>query len=139
ESQWRLFHRHPWLLQVSTGRSLLGPNALHNFETHIAVLAGLGLTDVERINLIVMVDSYVSGMARTLIEAEQAAERTGLSDEQFWSAQQPFLIPPMQSGDYPEVASLDMSVFTEFGTSAFEFGLERVLDGVEVLLRGRTG
>jgi AcrR family transcriptional regulator len=138
ESQWHLFHRHPWLLQVSSGRPLLGPNALRNLEILLTVLAGLGLTDEERLNVIVMVDSFVAGLARTQIEAEQATERTGTTEEQFWAAQQPFLVDLMLRGDYPEMAALDVNVFAQFGRNTFEFGLERVLDGIEDMVERRA-
>src|ERR671914_2667448 len=40
---WALFHRHPWILQITPGRSLLGPNETDLFEATLRVVDGIGL------------------------------------------------------------------------------------------------
>jgi AcrR family transcriptional regulator len=134
---WDLYQRHNWLLHVSEARPLLGPNSTKGTDYALAVLAGTGLTDVERMSTIVTVYGYVSGHARNYIDAVQAAERTGVTDEQFWSAQEPFLSKAMLSGDYPHLAALDGAVFGEVFQSAFGFGLQRLLDGIEAYVEER--
>jgi hypothetical protein len=40
----------------------------------------------------------------------------------------------LASGDYPLMTSLDPAAFQMADSQAFEFGLERVLDGIEVFI-----
>jgi AcrR family transcriptional regulator len=137
---WELYHRHSWLLQVSASRPLLGPNVLKSLEYSLGVVSDIGLSDAEMMNVIVLVDSYVSGAARNSVDAAQAAQRTGVTDEQFWAAQEPYLVKIMSCGQYPRMAGLDAGVFEEIARTGFEFGLQRLLDGVETLVaaKGRS-
>ena len=43
----------------------------------------------------------------------------------------------METGDYPHVAALDEDSFDHAGEVVFEFGLQRVLDGIQVLVDSR--
>jgi AcrR family transcriptional regulator len=44
---WDLYRRHPWMLQIATGRSVLGPHAAIKYEAELRPLDNLGLSDVE--------------------------------------------------------------------------------------------
>jgi AcrR family transcriptional regulator len=136
--QWDLYHRHTWLLQISQGRPVMGPNAIKGYEQTLKVMAGIGLSDVDRVAITSMIDSFVSGSARNKIEAEQATQRTGVTDEQFWTAQAPFFTEIMTSGQFPEMAGLDGMVYVEVIEKMFEFGLERLLDGLETYISAKT-
>jgi len=137
---WQLYQAHPWLLQVDQSRPLLGPNALTGVEGILAGLAGLGLTDQERVTVLTTVDAYVTGLARNLVGAVEAERRTGVSNQEFWAMQEPVLIKAMASGDYPTLASLDEDAWAGPWDMTFEFGLQRLLDGIEAFIatRGRA-
>ncbi|GAA3505674.1 hypothetical protein GCM10019016_127870 [Streptomyces prasinosporus] len=98
----------------------------------------MGLSDPEPLSAIVMVDGYVVGAARTRLYQEQAERGSGLTDAQFWEAQQPVLEKAMTSGRYPVLASLSEDTFGS-GFDHFEFGLQRILDGLEAFVARRTG
>jgi AcrR family transcriptional regulator len=132
-----LYQKHEWLVQVSQARPMLGPNTLASFEYSLSVLAGTGLTPPEKLNVVVVVDGYVIGAARNEIESSQAAKRTGVTDEQFWAAHEPFMVEMMSTGDYPNISELPETLFEESSDTAFDFGLERILDGIEVLINAR--
>ncbi|MGH3925574.1 MAG: hypothetical protein ACRDTT_22405 [Pseudonocardiaceae bacterium] len=51
--------------------------------------------------MILAVDHYVTGTARTYVLRQQAIQETGISDDEFWAAQEPTLIQAMDSGNYP--------------------------------------
>lgn len=127
---WRLHLQHPWLLQVNQARPLLGPHAMAGFDLTMGGLEGLGLTDRERLSIIVAIDGYVSGSARSYLNGLEAAKRTGVSDEEFWAAQGPFLSEAIQSGRFPTLARLDEGTFDVGGDRLFEFGLARLIDGI---------
>ncbi|RSM79402.1 TetR/AcrR family transcriptional regulator [Kibdelosporangium aridum] len=132
-----LYLRHPWLLHVSMARRLIGPSALASFEYFLDVMADTGLTEAEKLNTIGLVDGYVTNATRAVMDAAQVAERTGLSDEDYWEAHKPFLERFLTQGNYPNMMKMHEGVFEEAIATSFEYGLQRVLDGLEVLINSR--
>lgn len=132
-----LYRRHTWLLEVNQSRPILGPSALDGMERVLARIKPMGLTDPELMSAIITIDGYVVGAARTQVYEAEAERRSGLTDAQFWGAQQPTLEKAMLSGRYPVLASLSEDTFGT-GFDHFEFGLQRILDGLEVLVAARS-
>ncbi|KOG36899.1 TetR/AcrR family transcriptional regulator [Streptomyces resistomycificus] len=131
-----LYRRHPWLLQVNQSRPLLGPSAIDGMEKVLTRIKPMGLRDPELVSAIILIDGYVVGAARTQVHQEEAERRTGLTDAEFWAAQAPTLEKIMTSGRYPLLAGLSEDTFgPDF--DHFEFGLQRILDGLEVLVSQR--
>ena len=131
-----LYQRHPWLIRVNQSRPILGPSALDGMEKVLSRIKSMGLTDPELISVIIAVDGYVVGAARTQLYHQEAEHRTGLTDAEFWQAQAPVLEELMLSGRYPHLAGLSEDAFgPDF--EHFEFGLQRMLDGLEVLVEQR--
>ncbi|MEV0223678.1 TetR/AcrR family transcriptional regulator [Streptomyces sp. NPDC050704] len=128
-----LYQRHPWLLRVNNSRPVLGPSSMDGMEKVISRIRPMSLRDPELVSVVIMIDSYVTGAARTQLYAQEAERRTGLTDTEFWAAQSPILEKVMTSGRYPVMASLSEDAFgSDF--DHFEFGLQRILDGLEVLV-----
>lgn len=134
---WRMYVKHPWLLQVNQARPILGPNALAGFDFALASLDGLGLTGREKVAMLIAIDSYVTGTARTYVLQQQASEESGISDEEFWAAQEPTLREAMASGDYPQIAALPEDAFSLAGEEALEFGLAPLLDGFAAFIAAK--
>ncbi|MCT9141106.1 TetR/AcrR family transcriptional regulator [Streptomyces violarus] len=131
-----LYRRHPWLLHVNQSRPVLGPSAVDGMEKILTRIRPMGLTDPELVSAVIMIDGYVVGAARTQLYEREAERRTGLTDAEFWQAQVPVLEKAMASGRYPVMASLSEDSFgSDF--DHFEFGLQRILDGLEVLVERR--
>ena len=138
-----LFHRHPWLLEVVTFRPPLGPGVLAKYDFELRALEGLGLSDVEMDSVLTLVIGYVQSAARLALEATLVEQRTGLTDEQWWEAQAPLLEQVIDPGRYPVADRVGTAAAIAYGglwdpDHAFEFGLDRVLDGIGVLIEGRT-
>ncbi|MER7172272.1 TetR/AcrR family transcriptional regulator [Streptomyces mesophilus] len=134
------YRAHPWLLKVNQARAVLGPSAIRSMEVVIAPLRTMGLTDPELLSVIITVTSWVTGHARTEADAVEAVKETGLSDEEFWGSQQPFLERAMLSGEFPQMASLSEDTFN-YDYDHFEFGLQRLIEGFATLVeeRNRSG
>ncbi|MFG3659282.1 TetR/AcrR family transcriptional regulator [Streptomyces sp. NPDC047706] len=131
-----LYRRHPWLLHVNQSRPILGPAAIEGMERVLTRIRPMGLSDRELVSAIILVDSYVVGAARTQVHQQEAERRTGLTDAEFWQAQVPVLEKVMASGRYPVMASLDEDTWgPDF--DHFEFGLQRILDGLETIVAQR--
>ncbi|MFJ9415649.1 TetR/AcrR family transcriptional regulator [Streptomyces sp. NPDC101227] len=137
-TNWRLHHRHAWLLQVDQSHPLLGPNALDVFEYALRGLAGTGLTDREKVHVMVVLDGFVSGTARTQLNSAHAERRTGITTEDFWRAQEPILSQAMRSGRYPTLAGLAEDAFTGGDSPVFELGLTALLDGFAAAIAARA-
>ncbi|MQA85789.1 MAG: TetR family transcriptional regulator [Streptosporangiales bacterium] len=133
-----LYLAHPWLLQVNWARPVLGPTSLACLELVLHGLDGLDLSDQEKMMVVVAVDSFVTGTARTYVHSLAAAEGTGMSDEEFWATQGPFLEKAMSTGAYPTLASMSEDAFGASHEQTFEFGLARLLDGIEGFIARRT-
>ncbi|MEU5282682.1 TetR/AcrR family transcriptional regulator [Streptomyces sp. NPDC020755] len=128
---------HPWLLKINQARTVLGPSALRGLELSLTALRSMGLRDPELIGVIITVNSFVEGLARTQADAAEAVRETGLSDQDFWDNQRPYLERAMLSGAYPMMAGLSEDAFSaEF--DHFAFGLRRLIAGFEALVAERA-
>ncbi|MGW0943885.1 TetR/AcrR family transcriptional regulator [Streptomyces sp. NPDC002623] len=131
-----LYRGHPWLLEVNQTRPLLGPSALDGMEKVLTLIRPMGLTDPELVSAIIMVDGYVVGAARTQVYQEAAERTSGMTTADFYSAQAPFLERVMATGRYPVLATLAEDTWGP-GFDHFTFGLQRILDGLELLVAQR--
>ncbi|MBM7091634.1 TetR/AcrR family transcriptional regulator [Streptomyces sp. NPDC012461] len=131
------YHRHPWLLGVNQSRPVLGPHALDGLERVLARIRPMGLSDPELLSVIIMIDGYVVGAARTDLFWQETERTSGLTESQFWEAQRPTLEKAMSTGRYPVMAALSEDTFgPDF--DHFGFGLRRILDGLEVHVARRA-
>ncbi|WP_067890289.1 TetR/AcrR family transcriptional regulator [Actinomadura chibensis] len=139
---WDLFHRHPWLLQVTLARPPMGPNMLGKYEYELRAVDGLGLTDLEMDQVVALVTGFAESAARVSVNAAEAERRSGISDEQWWEATAPLLETLVDEADYPLGTRVGTAAGQEYNAAvaparAFEFGLARILDGVAVLIASR--
>ncbi|WP_214105443.1 TetR/AcrR family transcriptional regulator [Acrocarpospora catenulata] len=142
--QWALYRRHPWLLQVAAGRPPLGPNAIAKYEYELSAVEGIGLTDLEMDAVVTLVSGFVHGAARGALESSAASGATGMTDEQWWEAHAPVLGALVDPRRFPIASRVGTAAGQEHQAAydplhAFEFGLARVLDGIAVLVSGRSG
>jgi len=148
-AQWAHYHRHPWVLQVSGARALLGPNETAVFESALHAVSGIGLTGREMLHVVALVGEYVRGAAQRAVEAAQAARRTGVTDDQWWKDRAPILDRYFDAGRYPTLAGLDqegafdqpeggLDYTVQNAVDSFEFGLPRVLDGIQAFVERRS-
>ena len=140
--EFRAFYlRHPWVLQVSTHRPVLGPNTLRSYEYFLAAFDGLGLSEVEMDLSVTTISNYVHGAVRDVARARMVKEQTGMSDDEWWYAIAPFL-ETVDFSAYPVASRVGPVVGELYGLGdpdqAFDFGLERLLDGLEILVTSKA-
>jgi AcrR family transcriptional regulator len=139
-----LYRRHPWLLHVvAASRPPLGPNVIAKYDHELRAVEGIGLTEVEMDSVLTLVLGHVEGTARRAVEASQAEKRTGMTDDEWWSANAPLLEKVFDADRYPTAARVGAAAGAAYEAAydpehAFEFGLQRVLDGIEALVRARS-
>ena len=140
-----LHRRHPWLLQIATARTVLGPHVVTRYDAAVGLLAGTGLHATQVELCIATVDSYLRGAASEVVEAEQAPTRTGRSDDEWWQAYAPILDRHLAAGNFPNLVALDSGgafvppegdapYTVRRALARFEFGLALVLDAIDRLV-----
>ncbi|PSK90185.1 TetR family transcriptional regulator [Murinocardiopsis flavida] len=76
--------RHPWMLQVSQVRPVLGPNEYTELETLTRIVVSTGLHPVKLRRIVGTLPHFVRGAAQSIAESRHAAEATGVSEEDWW-------------------------------------------------------
>jgi AcrR family transcriptional regulator len=137
--EYALYLRHPWMLHIAQGRPMLGPNSMTATDIVLRAVDGLGLTEDEMLAVAVTLSSFVSGVAKSTIEAAQAADRTGISDDEWWEIQGEFVGPAVVAGKLPMLTKVGEAGAFDSDFDHVEFGLQRVLDGLAVLIEARRG
>jgi AcrR family transcriptional regulator len=148
-ADWALFERHPWVVRAAGPRPTLGPNEMAVYEATLRAVDGIGLTDREMTAVVTLVAGYVSGVARGIAEAVAEGETHG-SEETWWRERSAVLERVFDAERFPVSTRLSAAgVFDGDPDAAdylaneirstFEFGLERVLDGIAVLVDQRSG
>ena len=130
---------HPWLLQVNWTQPVLGPNSMADMELIFDGLREMPLSDQQKMQAIVALDSYVTGAVRQEILSHRAASESGMTDEDFWQSQAPILEGIFATGRFPVMAALSEDTFAGTWEEHFELGLELLLDGVEKQVAAASG
>jgi AcrR family transcriptional regulator len=117
----QVFRRHPWVLPLVTGGRRMGPQECAWGEAGLQVIADAGVTPPDDGLVLQLVNGYVRGAA---VPVAERAPDLGAIERSGRSAQLPRLIALLAA---PPEGPAD-------GPTAFEFGLARVLDGVEAHL-----
>ncbi|GAA2192807.1 TetR/AcrR family transcriptional regulator C-terminal domain-containing protein [Micromonospora lupini] len=134
--QWSIYCRHPWLAQVvSLTRPLMAPNAVAHTECALRALAGCGLDPHTQLHLVTALANHVRGTAVNLQQGAEAEQDTGLTDDEWMVAQADALGRLLAAGEFPHLTRLSRSAIDLNADSLFEFGLQRLLDGVAALVR----
>lgn len=133
---WDIYRRHPWALHVTMTHRPFGPNILAGLEVTLRTVSGLGLAPEDMIQIVNTVDDYVHGALAASLETAEADQGSGLTGEA-WLEQHGALLAEFAAfEDYPTLMELwSHDTFTEREID-FEFGLQRVLDGIEHYIAG---
>jgi AcrR family transcriptional regulator len=138
-----LYASHPWAAGLSRSRPPLGPGLMAKYEHELRAFAGTGLDDVETDSALTYLLGFVQAAARAAEDARLDAERSAQSDQQWWEESGPLLAKVFDTHAYPTAVRIGAAAGAELGgafnpTHAYVFGLERVLDGLGVLIERRA-
>ncbi|HEX7744294.1 MAG TPA: TetR/AcrR family transcriptional regulator [Micromonosporaceae bacterium] len=141
--------RHPWALRVPITGPPVTPNQIAWLEQGLRCLGSTKLAESEKLSTILLVSGYVlrwATLATDLGElpgtpgAEAGPEADGKPADDgtaYWQA----LAKVMDPERFPAVTAVLKAELAGEGSddflAEFVFGLERVLDGIEVLVKGR--
>jgi AcrR family transcriptional regulator len=135
---WGRYLRHPWLLQVSYARPVLGPHEQTVLESLLGVLHAAELPPDRLRPAVSALLHLVRGAAQTATEARAAAAATGTSDQQWWTERSALLsgLAPDFAQRFPRSTALAGSSSTadydpvRQGKDALDGGLRLLLDGL---------
>ena len=128
---WQVFTAHPWILGGSIGLRPIGPLELGWMNAGVAALAGSGLSGAERLDAIELVSGHVRALAQqvlTVTPMVTEAQFLGLVDSALSAHPDRFaaLRAAMTDGSWPDGRD-----------QALDFGLQRIMDGIAVLIEQR--
>jgi AcrR family transcriptional regulator len=146
-SRWARAHlaalrRHPWIVRVPISGPPVMPNQVAWFEQGLRALGKTGLAEGEKLSVLLLLNGFVRNEA-TLQADLQAAHAADSSREPAAASYGRLLAQLVDAARFPAISALLASgVFEqpddEDVDADFEFGLERILDGVAALVRERA-
>ncbi|MEU9131466.1 TetR/AcrR family transcriptional regulator C-terminal domain-containing protein [Kitasatospora sp. NPDC048540] len=132
---WSTFRRHPWLAPaMSLTRPQPLPGAMPFSEWVLATLAGQGLDLQTAFTCYLALINYIRGTAVNLETEAEAQAATGLDSEEWMDAHEPELRAVFAAGGFPTLDRLATEGYDFDLDLLFEFGLQRILDGIAVLV-----
>ncbi|MFJ8043663.1 TetR/AcrR family transcriptional regulator [Kitasatospora sp. NPDC096147] len=125
--------RHPWTSAASTpGLLLMGPHTTARSDALYGALAPLGLAPRETARIANSVEAYVRGVCRALADQQADTRQSGVDYERWWEQATPHLTRLITRERFPHLYGLwEQGAFEEPADAGFEFGLRRLLDGIE--------
>lgn len=131
------YRQRPWLLDIPIRGAPVTPNLLRWLEVLLSALSGSGLDQQDTLGCAMLLDSYARSTA-SLIRGLAGNEASPAQA----SAVMEFLHPLLRDRGYPLLADLLASGAYQDGDDLdkeVEFGLDRILDGIDALVAARQG
>jgi AcrR family transcriptional regulator len=133
---WAMFRAHPWLASaLSLTRPQVMPDALPFTEWLLTALDGYGLELSTMFTTYLMLINYVRGTAVNLEAEAEAEAATGLNSEEWLQTQEAQFWSSLPPGGYPRFQRLISEEYDFNLDQIFEFGLQRLLDGLDALIK----
>jgi len=136
-----VLRRHSWLVRVPIGGPPVMPNQVLWFERGLACLRQTRLAEAEKPSTLLLVNGFVRNQATLEADLLIAARTSGTSPEHVGASYSAMLARLTDAERFPAIgALLTARVFMGDGAveDDFQFGLDRILDGIEVLVRARA-
>ena len=130
------YRRHPWAVRIPISGVPPTPNQVAWLETGLGCIAGTGLSEQQRLSTVLLLSVFVrseASLALDIVEARQ--QLAGGSGPNDYGRMIRDLIDPER---FPMVSATAATGAFEDDAGVegeFRFGLDRILDGLEVLLQ----
>ncbi|RJO75814.1 TetR/AcrR family transcriptional regulator [Nocardia panacis] len=132
EAVFDTFVAHPWALEATLGIRPIGPNETAWAEVAVRALADTGLTGPEKLDTVALLSGHVRGLVQQVGAAgrDQMSERADGHLARLTSA---------AGESYPALAAAlaEEAAAASGEGDALRFGIERILDGLGVLMARR--
>jgi AcrR family transcriptional regulator len=135
---WAMFQRHPWLAPaLSVTRPQPIARGLASAEWVLSALDGRGLDPSTMLTIYITLVNYVRGTAVNLELEADAEAASGLNSEEWLDTQGPAMQAIVEAGRFSVFARVTASDYDFNLETLFEFGLQRLLDGLSVFIDDR--
>jgi AcrR family transcriptional regulator len=139
-AQWVMLRAHSWIVHLPVTGPPITPNQLAWTDRALRMLRGTGLTEADKAGVVLLVANYMLTTARLSTDLGPAASGESVA------AYSTLLSSLVDAQRFPALrTAIDAGAF-DYQPDATEeerqfdylFGLDRILDGVETLIRHRT-
>lgn len=155
-AQLAVYRRHPWIVQIPITGLPVSPNQLAWLEAGLSAFAEVRLSPAEKLALVNLCHGFIRHEAQFSGDIRRERDKAGVSEAEALAEygrvlarltdpeRYPTLHEMAVSGAFeaPEIAGADAAEGGEVGPETepdFDFGLRRVLDGIEAYVRSRCG
>ena len=141
----KVFRDHPWYGDIPISSVPITPNNLVFVDWMLRIMRGFPLSDYEKMSFLLLISSYARSVGLIQRDMDRAVQ-AGSSPEEFSGLNYtealkqlvqpdrfPDLHPVVMSGTYTGENDIDNLVGDDF-----DFGLERILDGIQYYLDSRN-
>ena len=129
---WTVFGRHPWAAEViSLSRPQLIPNILPLAEWSLSTLRAMGFGTHDMVCTHINLFAHVRGMALARLAEAQAEKDTGMTADDWMRHRGGALRQWADAGGRPGLGHLVSEPFDFDLDTIFEYGLQRLLDGID--------
>jgi AcrR family transcriptional regulator len=129
--------RHPWVVRIPISGLPIMPREVAWFENALACMRDTGLNEARKASVVMLLAGYVRNLATTEADIGAAIAASGLSPVE-WMSTYPAMLRELTDPErFPALAAfIEAGVFEadDGPDDEFVFGLDRILDGVEVLI-----
>jgi AcrR family transcriptional regulator len=133
---WAVFSRHPWAAEVlSVSRPQLVPSVLPLAEWSLSTLRATGFATHDMLCAHISLFAHVRGMALARLTEAQAEKDTGMSADEWMRRQDRALRQQAGSAGHPGLGRIIREPFDFDLDTVFEYGLQRLLDGIDARRR----
>lgn len=139
KTNWELYRKHPWIVELSGRRPVLGPHVVLKYELELCALDGIGLSDIEMDSTLSLLLMHVESCARLQSGMKRTEASSQVDDNEWWLAFAPALGGITDWSRFP-VSSRVGQASGELHQSAYNpehaylFGLERIIAGTAELI-----
>ncbi|MER5278847.1 TetR/AcrR family transcriptional regulator C-terminal domain-containing protein [Streptomyces sp. NPDC002809] len=145
-SQWaraqrRVFRANLWMLRIPIAGPPASPNSIAWWEQGLQALAGTGLDAGDEMSVILLVSGFVRNEALLMGDLRAAVASRGVSVEEVvegYARTLNRLVDPVRHPAFSRLMANDGMRVPDESDHEFAFGLERVLDGVGILIGSRA-
>jgi AcrR family transcriptional regulator len=145
-SQWAwglrgTYYRAPWSARIPVRGLPVTPNQVGWFENGLASLAPTGLSEEEKASVALLISTYTRSEAMINADLTAAVQASGMPPDEWMSYYGRLLTTLTDPQRFPAISkAVAAGVFDKADPAEkeFGFGLERILDGIEVFVRARA-
>lgn len=133
--------RHPWILRIPIHGPPATPNQVAWLENGLRCMRDTGLAEGEKLSIVILLTGFVRSQATVAADVSAAFRASGVTAREGISIYGRALERLTDAQRFPSLrAVIEAGVFNAADDPdvGFRFGLERLLDGVEALVRARS-